>query len=124
MIRRPPRSTRTDTLFPYTTLFRSKTLEGAADGNLCIADSWPGQMRTVYGDHERFIQTYFSTFQGLYFSGAGCRPAAPGYHWLTGLFDGGIHVSGHRMATAADDGRLVADPQGAAAAGRGYPHAH
>src|SRR3712207_8416585 len=108
MIRRPPRST----LFPYTTLFRSpgvqaglvdndgKLLEGEAEGNLVLTDSWPGQMRTVYGDHERFVQTYFSTYPGKYFTGDGCRRDADGYYWITGRVDDVINVSGHRMGTA------------------------
>src|SRR3546814_13066298 len=79
-----------------------KTLEGAADGNLCIADRWPGQMRTVYGDHERFIQTYFSTFKGLYFSGDGCRRAAAGYDWTPGRVDAVINVSGPLMGNSGD----------------------
>ncbi|TJV08433.1 MAG: acetyl-coenzyme A synthetase, partial [Mesorhizobium sp.] len=74
-----------------------KVLEGVASGNLCIADSWPGQMRTVYGDHERFVQTYFSTYKGKYFTGDGCRRDADGYYWITGRVDDVINVSGHRM---------------------------
>src|SRR3546814_556954 len=75
-----------------------KELEGAAEGNLCIADSWPGQMRTVYGDHERFVQTYFATYPGKYFSGDGCRRDADGYYWITGRVDDVINVSGHRRS--------------------------
>ncbi len=97
-------------------------LEGAADGNLCIADSWPGQMRTVYGDHERFIQTYFSTFKGLYFTGDGCRRDKDGYYWITGRVDDVINVSGHRMGTAEVESSLVAHPKVAEAAVVGYPH--
>ncbi len=97
-------------------------LDGAADGNLCIADSWPGQMRTVYGDHERFIQTYFSTFKGLYFTGDGCRRDADGYYWITGRVDDVINVSGHRMGTAEVESSLVAHPKVAEAAVVGYPH--
>ena len=99
-----------------------KRLEGAADGNLCIAESWPGQMRTVYGDHERFIQTYFSTFKGLYFTGDGCRRDADGYYWNTGRVDDVINVSGHRMGTAEVESSLVAHPKVAEAAVVGYPH--
>ncbi|MBU2089723.1 MAG: acetate--CoA ligase, partial [Alphaproteobacteria bacterium] len=77
-----------------------KTLEGATDGNLCITDSWPGQMRTVYGDHQRFFDTYFATFPGKYFTGDGCRRDADGYYWITGRVDDVINVSGHRMGTA------------------------
>ena len=99
-----------------------KRLEGAADGNLCIAESWPGQMRTVYGDHERFIQTYFSTFEGLYFTGDGCRRDADGYYWITGRVDDVINVSGHRMGTAEVESSLVAHPKVAEAAVVGYPH--
>ena len=97
-------------------------LDGPADGNLCIADSWPGQMRTVYGDHERFIQTYFSTFKGLYFTGDGCRRDADGYYWITGRVDDVINVSGHRMGTAEVESSLVAHPKVAEAAVVGYPH--
>src|SRR3546814_4918230 len=85
-----------------------KGLEGAAEGNLCIADSWPGQMRTVYGDHERFVQTYFATYPGKYFSGDGCRRVADGYYWITGRVDDVINVSGHRMGTAEVESALVA----------------
>jgi len=99
-----------------------KVLEGACDGNLCIADSWPGQMRTVYGDHERFVQTYFSTYQGMYFTGDGCRRDADGYYWITGRVDDVINVSGHRMGTAEVESALVAHPQVAEAAVVGYPH--
>ncbi len=77
-----------------------KELKGAAEGNLCIADSWPGQMRTVYGDHARFVQTYFSTYKGLYFTGDGCKRDADGYYWITGRVDDVINVAGHRMGTA------------------------
>ena len=97
-------------------------LDGAAEGNLCIADSWPGQMRTVYGDHERFIQTYFSTFKGLYFTGDGCRRDEDGYYWITGRVDDVINVSGHRMGTAEVESSLVAHPKVAEAAVVGYPH--
>ena len=97
-------------------------LTGATEGNLCISDSWPGQMRTVYGDHERFIQTYFSTFPGLYFTGDGARRDADGYYWITGRVDDVINVSGHRMGTAEVESALVAHPKVAEAAVVGYPH--
>ncbi|MEN2977045.1 acetate--CoA ligase [Tistrella bauzanensis] len=97
-------------------------LEGACEGNLCIADSWPGQMRSVYGDHERFAQTYFSTFPGMYFTGDGCRRDADGYYWITGRVDDVINVSGHRMGTAEVESALVAHPKVAEAAVVGYPH--
>ena len=99
-----------------------QTLEGETEGNLCIADSWPGQMRTVYGDHERFVQTYFSTFAGYYFTGDGCRRDADGYYWITGRVDDVINVSGHRMGTAEVESALVAHPKVAEAAVVGYPH--
>jgi acetyl-CoA synthetase len=97
-------------------------LEGATDGNLCIVDSWPGQMRTVYGDHERFIQTYFSTYKGKYFTGDGCRRDEDGYYWITGRVDDVINVSGHRMGTAEVESALVAHPKVSEAAVVGYPH--
>ncbi len=97
-------------------------LEGATEGNLCIADSWPGQMRTVYGDHQRFVDTYFSTFPGKYFTGDGCRRDADGYYWITGRVDDVINVSGHRMGTAEVESALVAHPKVAEAAVVGYPH--
>ena len=97
-------------------------LEGACEGNLCIADSWPGQMRTVYGDHERFEQTYFSTYKGKYFTGDGCRRDADGYYWITGRVDDVINVSGHRMGTAEVESALVAHPKVAESAVVGYPH--
>src|SRR5215210_6175141 len=99
-----------------------KVLEGACEGNLCIGDSWPGQMRTVYGEHDRFVQTYFSTYQGMYFTGDGCRRDADGYYWITGRVDDVINVSGHRMGTAEVESALVAHPQVAEAAVVGYPH--
>ncbi|WP_112661822.1 acetate--CoA ligase [Microvirga flavescens] len=99
-----------------------KVLEGAAEGNLVIADSWPGQMRTVYGDHERFIQTYFSTYPGKYFTGDGCRRDADGYYWITGRVDDVINVSGHRMGTAEVESALVAHIKVSEAAVVGYPH--
>jgi acetyl-CoA synthetase len=99
-----------------------RPLNGVAEGNLCIADSWPGQMRTVFGDHERFIQTYFSTFPGLYFTGDGARRDADGYYWITGRVDDVINVSGHRMGTAEVESALVAHPKVAEAAVVGFPH--
>ncbi|MBW7851842.1 MAG: acetate--CoA ligase [Rhodospirillales bacterium] len=97
-------------------------LKGPCEGNLCIADSWPGQMRTVFGDHERFVQTYFSTYKGLYFTGDGCRRDDDGYYWITGRVDDVINVSGHRMGTAEVESALVAHPKVAEAAVVGYPH--
>ncbi len=99
-----------------------KLLEGAAEGNLVILDSWPGQMRTVYGDHERFVQTYFSTFPGTYVTGDGARRDQDGYYWITGRVDDVINVSGHRMGTAEVESALVAHPAVAEAAVVGYPH--
>ncbi len=99
-----------------------KVVEGAADGNLCITDSWPGQMRTVYGDHERFVQTYFSTYKGKYFTGDGCRRDADGYYWITGRVDDVINVSGHRMGTAEVELALVSHDKVSEAAVVGYPH--
>ncbi|ESX02539.1 acetyl-CoA synthetase [Mesorhizobium sp. LSJC268A00] len=99
-----------------------RVLEGAADGNLCIADSWPGQMRTVYGDHDRFVQTYFSTYKGKYFTGDGCRRDADGYYWITGRVDDVINVSGHRMGTAEVESALVSHEKVSEAAVVGYPH--
>jgi len=97
-------------------------LEGAATGNLCIKDSWPGQMRTVYGDHQRFIDTYFKTYPGKYFTGDGCRRDADGYYWITGRVDDVINVSGHRLGTAEVESALVAHKSVAEAAVVGYPH--
>ena len=97
-------------------------LHGACEGNLCIADSWPGQMRTVFGDHERFIQTYFSTFKGLYFTGDGAKRDEDGYYWITGRVDDVINVSGHRMGTAEVESALVSHPKVAEAAVVGFPH--
>ncbi|HEV7455492.1 MAG TPA: acetate--CoA ligase [Roseococcus sp.] len=99
-----------------------KFLEGATEGNLVITDSWPGQMRTVYGDHARFVQTYFSTFPGLYFTGDGARRDADGYWWITGRVDDVINVAGHRMGTAEVESALVAHPKVAEAAVVGMPH--
>jgi acetyl-CoA synthetase len=97
-------------------------IEGACEGNLVIADSWPGQMRTVYGDHDRFQQTYFSTYPGKYFTGDGCRRDADGYYWITGRVDDVINVSGHRMGTAEVESALVAHAAVSEAAVVGYPH--
>ena len=97
-------------------------IEGAVEGNLCINASWPGQMRTVYGDHQRFIDTYFSTFEGRYFTGDGARRDEDGYYWITGRVDDVINVSGHRMGTAEVESALVAHPKVAEAAVVGYPH--
>ncbi len=97
-------------------------LEGAAEGNLVITDSWPGQMRTVYGDHDRFVMTYFSTYEGKYFTGDGCRRDEDGYYWITGRVDDVINVSGHRMGTAEVESALVAHEHVAEAAVVGYPH--
>ena len=97
-------------------------LEGIVDGNLCIDDSWPGQMRTVYGDHQRFIETYFTTFPGRYFSGDGARRDKDGYFWITGRVDDVLNVSGHRMGTAEIESALVAHPKVAESAVVGYPH--
>src|SRR5688572_2111616 len=99
-----------------------KVLEGATEGNLCIADSWPGQMRTVYGDHKRFAETYFSTYKGRYFTGDGCRRDEDGYYWITGRVDDVLNVSGHRMGTAEVESALVAHPKVAESAVVGYPH--
>ena len=97
-------------------------LHGACEGNLCLADSWPGQMRTVFGDHERFVQTYFSTFKGLYFTGDGARRDKDGYYWITGRVDDVINVAGHRMGTAEVESALVAHQKVAEAAVVGFPH--
>jgi acetyl-CoA synthetase len=99
-----------------------KLLQGAAEGNLCIADSWPGQMRTLYGDHKRFIETYFSTFPGKYFTGDGARRDEDDYYWITGRVDDVINVSGHRLGTAEVESALVAHAKVAEAAVVGYPH--
>jgi len=99
-----------------------KVIEGAADGNLCIIDSWPGQTRTVYGDHERFVQTYFSTYKGKYFTGDGCRRDEDGYYWITGRVDDVLNVSGHRMGTAEVESALVSHDAVSEAAVVGYPH--
>ena len=97
-------------------------LEGATEGNLIIKDSWPGQMRTVYGDHDRFVETYFKTYPGRYFTGDGCRRDADGYYWITGRVDDVINVSGHRMGTAEVESSLVLHDAVSEAAVVGYPH--
>jgi acetyl-CoA synthetase len=97
-------------------------LEGATEGNLIIKDSWPGQARTVYGDHERFIQTYFSTYKSSYFTGDGARRDEDGYFWITGRVDDVLNVSGHRLGTAEIESALVSHPLIAEAAVVGYPH--
>lgn len=99
-----------------------KILEGATEGNLVLLDSWPGQMRTVYGDHQRFIDTYFRTYPGSYFTGDGCRRDADGYYWITGRVDDVINVSGHRIGTAEVESALVSHPKVAEAAVVGFPH--
>jgi acetyl-CoA synthetase len=97
-------------------------IEGAGSGNLCIMRSWPGQMRTVYGDHERFVQTYFSAYRARYFTGDGCRRDEDGYYWITGRVDDVLNVSGHRLGTAEVESALVAHALVAEAAVVGYPH--
>ena len=97
-------------------------LTGATEGNLIITNSWPGQMRTVYGDHQRFIDTYFSAYPGNYFTGDGCRRDEDGFYWITGRVDDVINVSGHRMGTAEVESSLVAHDAVAEAAVVGYPH--
>jgi acetyl-CoA synthetase len=99
-----------------------RILEGACEGNLVLLDSWPGQMRTVFGDHQRFIDTYFKTFRGMYFTGDGARRDADGFYWITGRVDDVINVAGHRLGTAEIESALVAHPQVAEAAVVGFPH--
>jgi acetyl-CoA synthetase len=101
---------------------KGEILEGDTSGNLVILDSWPGQMRTVFGDHDRFVQTYFSTYKGMYFTGDGCRRDRDGYYWITGRVDDVINVSGHRLGTAEVESALVAHPKVSEAAVVGYPH--
>ena len=101
---------------------KDKELKGACEGRLCMKDSWPGQMRTVYGDHQRFIDTYFSTVDGMYFTGDGCRRDKDGYYWITGRVDDVIIVSGHNLGTAEIESAFVAHPKVAEAAVVGYPH--
>ncbi|MBM3618034.1 MAG: acetate--CoA ligase [Alphaproteobacteria bacterium] len=107
---------------PVITDAEGNVLEGEAEGLLSIKDSWPGQMRSVYGDHKRFIETYFSTVKGMYFTGDGCRRDKDGYYWITGRVDDVLNVSGHRMGTAEIESALVAHPHVAEAAVVGYPH--
>jgi acetyl-CoA synthetase len=97
-------------------------LEGSCSGNLCITDAWPGMMRTVYGDHERFVQTYFSAYIGRYFTGDGCRRDEDGFYWITGRVDDVINVAGHRLGTAEVESALVAHPKVSEAAVVGFPH--
>jgi acetyl-CoA synthetase len=99
-----------------------KTLDGATSGNLCLTGSWPGQMRTVWGDHKRFFETYFSTYGGKYFTGDGCRRDEDGYYWITGRVDDVINVSGHRVGSAEVESSLVSHPKVAEAAVVGFPH--
>lgn len=99
-----------------------EVLEGENDGNLCIIDSWPGQMRTIYGDHNRFVETYFSTYKGKYFTGDGCRRDHDGYYWITGRVDDVLNVSGHRLGTAEVESALVSDHNVSESAVVGYPH--
>ena len=101
---------------------KGKVLDGECTGNLVITDSWPGQMRTVYGDHQRFIDTYFKAYPGTYMTGDGCRRDADGYYWITGRVDDVIKVSGHRLGTAEIESALVSHPKVAEAAVVGYPH--
>lgn len=107
---------------PELLTVEGKVIEGAGEGVLAISDSWPGQMRTVYGDHKRFEDTYFSTYAGYYFTGDGCRRDEDGYYWITGRVDDVINVSGHRLGTAEIESALVAHPKVAEAAVVGYPH--
>jgi len=109
-------------VFPMLVDAEGRELEGVAEGNLCLTGSWPGQMRTVFGDHPRFIQTYFTTYPGKYFTGDGARRDADGYYWITGRVDDVINVSGHRMGTAEVESALVANPNVAEAAVVGFPH--
>jgi acetyl-CoA synthetase len=99
-----------------------QVLEGAATGNLCLTDSWPGQMRTIFGDHQRFVETYFAAYPGKYFTGDGCRRDEDGYYWITGRVDDVINVAGHRLGTAEVESALVAHPKVAEAAVVGFPH--
>ena len=101
---------------------KHNVLDGAASGNLCLAASWPGQMRTVWGDHARFFETYFTAYPGLYFTGDGCRRDEDGYYWITGRVDDVINVSGHRIGTAEVESALVSHPKVAEAAVVGFPH--
>ncbi|HUO01427.1 MAG TPA: acetate--CoA ligase [Rhizomicrobium sp.] len=109
-------------IVPEIVDIHGKVLEGAATGNLCIAQSWPGQMRTVYGDHKRFVDTYFTHYRGKYFTGDGCRRDKDGYYWITGRVDDVINVSGHRLGTAEVESALVGNTKVAEAAVVAYPH--
>jgi acetyl-CoA synthetase len=109
-------------IVPQIVNAEGQVLDGEAAGNLCIADSWPGQMRTVFGDHQRFIDTYFKTYPGKYFTGDGARRDADGYYWITGRVDDVINVAGHRLGTAEIESALVAHPKVSEAAVVGYPH--
>ncbi|HEY8268392.1 MAG TPA: acetate--CoA ligase [Xanthobacteraceae bacterium] len=109
-------------LIPQIVDANGKVQEGATSGNLCIADSWPGMMRTVYGDHQRFVDTYFKTYPGKYFTGDGCRRDEDGYYWITGRVDDVINVAGHRLGTAEVESALVAHTKVSEAAVVGYPH--
>jgi acetyl-CoA synthetase len=109
-------------IIPEVVDTEGNVLEGPCEGNLVLADSWPGQMRTVYGDHQRFVQTYFSAYPGKYFTGDGCRRDADGYYWITGRVDDVINVSGHRLGTAEVESSLVAHEMVAEAAVVGFPH--
>ncbi len=99
-----------------------KVIEGAGSGNLCIKQPWPGIMRTVYGDHKRFVETYFAAYPGMYLTGDGCRRDEDGYYWITGRVDDVINVSGHRIGTAEVESALVSHPKVAEAAVVGFPH--
>jgi acetyl-CoA synthetase len=101
---------------------KGRIIEGAGSGNLVLRDSWPGQMRTVYGDHQRFVNTYFKSYPGMYFTGDGCRRDADGYYWITGRVDDVINVAGHRLGTAEVESALVANLRVAEAAVVGFPH--
>jgi acetyl-CoA synthetase len=109
-------------IVPQVVDAEGKVLEGEATGNLVLAESWPGQMRTVYGDHQRFVDTYFKAYPGKYFTGDGCRRDKDGYYWITGRVDDVINVSGHRLGTAEVESALVAHPKVAESAVVGYPH--
>ena len=109
-------------IVPQIVNAEGQVLEGEASGNLCLADSWPGQMRTVFGDHQRFVDTYFKTYPGKYFTGDGARRDADGYYWITGRVDDVINVAGHRLGTAEVESALVAHPKVSEAAVVGYPH--
>jgi acetyl-CoA synthetase len=99
-----------------------RILQGACEGNLVLLDSWPGQMRTLYGDHQRFIDTYFKAFPGMYFTGDGARRDIDGYYWITGRVDDVLNVAGHRLGTAEIESAMAAHPQVAEAAVVGFPH--